>query len=256
MSCEEWREDVSAWLDGELSARRRVEVDAHLKSCRDCRRLTREFQELARLAKRVPVPGPRPELGDAAMALVRARRLRVTQSWRVAPQSWGAAQSWRPKMFWPQFSLAAAGLAIAGFLAFLIVDHENPGFFGAGNDQKLASGHSAVPPSAPSANPTPTASPDSQLATASPTAAAPPIVGSLIVDNSGAGAERLETLARSLGGNTDLVTTSGQSTVYVSIPQNARGQFQARLREIGNWQSAPSVPIGDETVGIRIIQRP
>jgi Putative zinc-finger len=269
MSCDEWREDVSAWVDGELAPPRRKELDAHLKACRNCRRLAREFRELARLARSVPSPHAKLELTDAAMALVRGRETRKRWSW------WPSGG-----MFWPQFSVGAAALAVAGFLAFVVIRGNGlPIFDHGGGSQKVVA--TAEPPvavtsrpplqmaPAPAVVPQPPSRSAASYAAAAPVPpasgaspippqepGAPPIVGSLIVDNSTVGAERVAALARSLGGGIDTKAKPAQSTIYVSVPPSARGVFQARLPEIGAWQRSPSAEGGEAVVGIRLIQQP
>jgi anti-sigma factor RsiW len=240
MSCEEWREDISAWFDGELTLGRRSEVDAHLKSCGDCRRLARQFEKLAHLAHSVPSPRAGSHLTNAAIALVRARELRRGAGWRVTG------------MLWPKLSLAISGLAVAGFLAIMV------GRDGFGEFPFL--GHRGSTQNATSANQTSILPRAGSLPPASSKVAlgAPPIVGNLIVDNSAAGTERLAALVHSLGGKIDAVDTPEQSAVYVSVPQDTRTMFEAGLPKIGKWQHAPSTSFdsGATVIGIRILQRP
>ena len=245
MSCDEWREDVSAWVDGELASRRHVEVDAHLKSCRDCRRLAREFQQLAELARRAPVPRARPKLADAAMALVHARGPRRRWSW------WPHAG-----MFWPNVTFGAAALAVAGFLAFIVMQDNQLSVLDEGGElQKSAA--MRTPSSTALDQPGPRTTATVATTGLLPTSGGPPIVGNLVVDNSAVGTERLGVLARSLGGRVDTVATPAESTIYVSIPPSAQAVFQARLPEIGAWQrSSAASESGETVVGIRIIQEP
>jgi len=249
MSCEEWREDVSAWVDGELQPKQWIAVDAHIKSCRACSRLVREFRTLTVVARRAPTPRASSRLTAAAMALVHERG-------RRGRSGWGWNWNWWPmrRMFWPQVSLAVSGLAVAALFGLIVVRGGMvpfPSDTHAGSSQKMAiaavpspSESQVSPPSAPVAAAVPSPLPD-----------APSIAGRLIVENPAVGVERLATLARSLGGSANPAGAPYQSTVYVSIPRSARDKFQARLSEIGNWQTS-SAKIGDGSVmGIQIVQK-
>lgn len=70
--CTEVLARLSAYLDGELAADERVQVDAHLSACPNCARFG---GDVAALLQRLPA---QPELGGEA-----ARRLRkvVENSW-------------------------------------------------------------------------------------------------------------------------------------------------------------------------------
>jgi len=243
MSCQ-WQEDVSAWFDGELAPRRRAEVDAHLRSCRDCRRLVRQFRELQRIAMQAPLPRARPELTDAAMASVRARTDHPRWFWPSGR-----------RMFWPQFSLAFSGLAVASFLAVVMLRDSTglPFFHRAGSSSQVTDGIAPVT-AAPEALPQRAAPISAASAASEP--GAPPVVGNLIVDNTATGTERLAALARSLGGRVDPVTRPAQSTVYVSLPPSERALFEERLPEIGQWrQSTPATGSPEAVFGVRIIQQ-
>lgn len=60
MSHEEIKESISAFHDGELSQEKRLEIEAHLKTCADCRHALEAWREVARtFFKQTPVePSP------------------------------------------------------------------------------------------------------------------------------------------------------------------------------------------------------
>ena len=54
MSCEHLREDLSAFLDGELAPRDRRRIADHLSVCADCRAALRAMEEIAGALQRPP----------------------------------------------------------------------------------------------------------------------------------------------------------------------------------------------------------
>lgn len=80
MSCEQWSEQLSAWIDGMLPENERENLEAHLQNCEICRRTAIELAELKRKLKAMPVPSPKPEMWSRVMRHVRyrARRERFT----------------------------------------------------------------------------------------------------------------------------------------------------------------------------------
>lgn len=96
--CEEVRERLSAWLDGELSEEGRAQVAAHLESCAACRRELAQLTALnAALAELAAPPVP---LGLAERVLARVQPSR--------------------RFWWQNLALAASlvmGLVLGGALA-------------------------------------------------------------------------------------------------------------------------------------------
>ncbi|WP_433233080.1 zf-HC2 domain-containing protein [Micromonospora sp. CA-248260] len=88
MGCEQWREILSAQLDGEETPAERIAVDAHLDGCTGCRDWCDQAATVTRrsrlaLSAPAPAPGrrrravPGPDLTDAVLAALPApRRLR------------------------------------------------------------------------------------------------------------------------------------------------------------------------------------
>lgn len=90
MSCKQWSEQLSAWIDGMLSDSERKSLEAHLQSCEVCRQTAKELQELKRKLRAIPVPSPKPEMWNRVMRHLRhrVRRRRLTV---VKPSIWLAA---------------------------------------------------------------------------------------------------------------------------------------------------------------------
>jgi len=234
MMCDAWSEDLSAWIDGELDSRRAREIAQHLQACEGCRGALAGFQHVTLLMKAAPRPRASRHLTDPAMALVRklSRERRGTPAWRSLFEP-----------FWPKFSLALSGAAIASLLA-IIVGHNY--FFSNpyGRDltdnprQESAAAEAPVGPSIQSTKPT--------------------ISGELAVADSAVGADRVATLARALGGDAYSVSTAGSSTVFVTVPPTKQGAFINGLSGLGKWQNTTGAPslIGPATIGITVVQHP
>jgi anti-sigma factor RsiW len=56
MTCDELRDDLSAFLDGELPARRRREAEAHLRRCAACDADARALERVMREVQEAPPP--------------------------------------------------------------------------------------------------------------------------------------------------------------------------------------------------------
>jgi len=96
--CNQIKENLSAWLDGELEAGARQAVAAHLKTCAACRRELARLTALDEALGRLQVPGP-PQVAERVLArLARPRR-----------------------RWWQNLALAASlvlGLTVGGSLAW------------------------------------------------------------------------------------------------------------------------------------------
>ncbi|GAA2220906.1 zf-HC2 domain-containing protein [Micromonospora olivasterospora] len=68
MGCEQWREILSAQLDGEATAAEQVGADAHLDECAGCRSWLDQAAAITRRA-RLTVTAPGPDLSDTILAL-------------------------------------------------------------------------------------------------------------------------------------------------------------------------------------------
>lgn len=105
MQCRKVRKDLTAYLDGELPARRQRRVAAHLAGCRGCRGEVRAFRAVMEAMQNLP-EGPRDSLltADTVLGRFAAReerdeRVRGAESGR---SSW-LRPAWRP-------ALALAGI--------------------------------------------------------------------------------------------------------------------------------------------------
>ena len=82
-SCEEYRELVSALLDGELSGAQQDEILEHLAACPDCRQYREDLTAIRRLLDweeaqppedMMDLPGMKDEMRRPMMLLVRAKK--------------------------------------------------------------------------------------------------------------------------------------------------------------------------------------
>jgi anti-sigma factor (TIGR02949 family) len=77
--CEEVREQLSAWLDGELAEEERARVAAHVDSCAACRREADQFVALNAALGHLAAPMPP---GLAARVLARVQPPRRRRWWQ------------------------------------------------------------------------------------------------------------------------------------------------------------------------------
>ena len=121
---------LSLYLDGELAAAARTEVEAHLRGCPACARHLEELAAVDAAARELPVPAP---VGyfDSLPARVRAR---LPASRRRAPPVWVWA--------------AAAGLALAALAPLMLRQTASPVPEAARTDETA---RVAAPPPAPAA---------------------------------------------------------------------------------------------------------
>jgi hypothetical protein len=87
MSCDKISEELSAYLDGELSGEEKEAVRAHLEGCADCRELLEKLRETAGAVKELPPVRAPKDLRDKVMASVakESERRRVTWGRRLWP---------------------------------------------------------------------------------------------------------------------------------------------------------------------------
>jgi len=83
LTCDRWREDLSAWLDGELAAELQGPLEAHLKACAGCRRELAQLQALDAALGGLSAPVP-PRIPEKVLARIQSRRLRWWQSLAIA----------------------------------------------------------------------------------------------------------------------------------------------------------------------------
>ncbi|MFC3505553.1 zf-HC2 domain-containing protein [Micromonospora krabiensis] len=97
MGCEQWREILSAQLDGEATAAEQVGVEAHLDGCAGCRDWLDRAARVTRRS-RLSVLGPAPDLAPAILAALpapapaRRSRARVVLTLRTLLGLIGALQ--------------------------------------------------------------------------------------------------------------------------------------------------------------------
>ncbi len=101
MSCEQWRKELTEFMEDTLPAPERQQMAAHLEQCPDCRRQWQQFQQTVAALHQLPaVPAP----ADLPVRISRAVRAeRPLFGYRISWQALGAA--------------AAAACLLVGFWA-------------------------------------------------------------------------------------------------------------------------------------------
>ena len=136
MPCDEMRDRLSPYLEGELSESERKALEAHLGECADCAALLAVLRE-SRVASRRARSGPPVHL---------ARRIQEAVAQKAAEQS-------RPRAAWgwtwmPAFAAAASFLAMIGLIAYLDRSAKAPVMIAAKVEQETPR-PAPVPASAP-----------------------------------------------------------------------------------------------------------
>lgn len=129
MACEAFEEDLSAWIDGELTPAEEARLAAHLQSCRSCTALLRDFQDTSLLVRQLPLPRSPAFATEATMDLLRAVRHRDSEPWLALAR----ARRFLFDPFLPKVGVKVVGLAVAIALAVFVgreefminVDHGN-----------------------------------------------------------------------------------------------------------------------------------
>jgi hypothetical protein len=79
---EEWTDELSDYLDGELPASERAALDAHLRGCHACAAVLEELKEVVTRAQALPSRAPQIDLWDGVAArtemIARPRRFEFT----------------------------------------------------------------------------------------------------------------------------------------------------------------------------------
>lgn len=110
MPADEFYEDLSRWIDGELPPERLAQVTAHLQSCTTCREALRDFTQLSGVLRDMAVSDAPAYVTDNAMRLVRMRAREAGRSrWRQIPSA----------VF--DFSWLKVGLCASAVLAAVLV---------------------------------------------------------------------------------------------------------------------------------------
>jgi len=155
MDCEGFQEDLSAWIDGELTRAEEGRLAVHLQSCRGCAELLRDFQDTSLLVRQLPILRAPVFAMDPAMALVSATRQRASEPWRLR------ARRFLFEPLFPKVAVEAVGLAAIMVLAVLVGRHEfmNGDAFGT----RDAGWHTAAAPPSSSAPITQSPAPGSEF---------------------------------------------------------------------------------------------
>jgi len=113
MRCKHVTRRLDAYATGEVSARDRVRIDAHLEGCASCRRALADLESMAGLLSRIATP-PVPE-GLASRVMFAAL------SRRAEPRT----ARWNPVQWWRMVSVpmraAAAAMLVLGAVAGLFM---------------------------------------------------------------------------------------------------------------------------------------
>jgi anti-sigma factor RsiW len=202
MMCEAWGEELSAWMDGELSPQRAREAAQHVQACDACQRGLRAFRQVDSVMKAEAAPRISARVTAPAMALVRerARTMHGPSVWQSLLDS-----------FWPKFTLTVAGAALAGLLAFVVA----PNLFFSGqrqaDEQASLSGRPAT----------------GELAVANSAAGANDVA---------------DLALKLGGSVSSYQTAGSTSTVLVKLPPGQQQQFIDGLSKLGTWtgQTTPA----------------
>lgn len=114
MRCEDFQEDLSAWIDGELTPAEEARLAVHLDSCPECRQVLHEFKETSLLARNLAIPRAPAFVTDAAMRLVRGMPQAARASWMLHVRR----LLFEP--FWPKVGIEVVGFAAAMALAVFV----------------------------------------------------------------------------------------------------------------------------------------
>ncbi len=160
MKCDEIRNELSAYLDGEVAAPAREQIDAHVAECAGCRQRLEELRRLATGMAALPRLEPTPQF----LAEVRARISR--------PEGRSHQVSWADVLFRPVWlKVPLEALAVIAVAATILVVQKPPARqddFAAlpseRRDESLAPAVDLEAPAETAAAPVPTASPEENLA--------------------------------------------------------------------------------------------
>jgi len=123
MQCEDLHAELSAWIDGELTADDRGRIAAHLQACPACRDYVRALQDTSSLVRTLPAPQAPASVTDAAIRQASAMR---EQYQAPTPRPRG-----RVSLAWPipALGVGLVGLATAIALALFAgrLQWKNPG---------------------------------------------------------------------------------------------------------------------------------
>lgn len=98
-SCDDIRDIIGAWLDGELSRSGAEEVRVHLESCSFCREERRQLERLQTSLERVLAAGPANLTAEVFWRGVE-RRIKQRRAWREDFVGWLGELSQLPRLAW------------------------------------------------------------------------------------------------------------------------------------------------------------
>lgn len=94
--CESFREEISAYLDGELAASRRLELERHLAGCASCQEVLDAQRWLLERLRELSPPEPSPQFEARLRARIareadeaRGLRTRIARGLRLPALQWG-----------------------------------------------------------------------------------------------------------------------------------------------------------------------
>jgi len=108
MNCAAYQEDISRYLDDDLSDREEQEMFAHLAGCESCRGFVRDVMQLRNALRRIPAPEPSDSLDRRVLSI---------------PEQWAREHHHvlsRTAGFWKQRLAVPMPAAAAVLLAFLL----------------------------------------------------------------------------------------------------------------------------------------
>jgi anti-sigma factor RsiW len=265
-------EELSAFLDDELSPEERARVTAHLEACGECKTLLQRLERTSAFVRDLPIPKAPPGVTDAAMRLVMARNRPSSPSW-FAQISEALTSKFGLGMV---TGLAAAGLALFVSLQISGRDSGTPTYsrvaatIEPNRSPPGEAGGAAFPPGgvAPGAVPPGVAgplagggAPSGPLAGGAPSASSgPDISGALTVSNLQAAVQQVRSIASIVGGQEVGMpeqVAPGQMLVVADIPQAQLSRFNAGLGLVGRWdviRAQPPQGGSDVRVEVRIAE--
>lgn len=104
MRCEDLQVELSAWIDGELSADDRARIAEHLRACSECSEHVRALQDTSSLVRALRAPCAPASITQAAMRHVSA----------MTRQGASPRPRWRFSFAWP---VPALGVGLVGLVA-------------------------------------------------------------------------------------------------------------------------------------------
>jgi anti-sigma factor RsiW len=119
--CIDIQAELSAYLDGELTAQERSSLDAHLSTCPECRAMLEELRGVASVMSDLPrVSAPASLMTKVRRDIASEPTLREQTKTAVAFSTIDRGNA-RPRVHWAPFAFGMAALVLLCLLAFLIL---------------------------------------------------------------------------------------------------------------------------------------